>query len=594
MQNIIACIHGLVSHRLPFIVSLACVLPLGAFAQFDTVLNIPADQPELPSNSVVGSSTQVNLSTGGLINSYAHFGKPDRSSFHVEVNISGGIVDIAQVNRGAVVNMSGGVFTEMRVGNEAAVNIAGGQVAELITAYFSPARAWSRDWSINLSGGEVFAPSGMGRGVSPEDAGTLVITGGTLDMRSTSFLGTHYATAKAKDLTLDGGMVYGLLEVTGPGASGTVISGMVKGHILANEGASLKIIGGTFDSGEFNTGGDLNVVQRGEVGYGSRIDFTGGNLRAGKFLVSTRPMEAGETISGLVVTGGEFSVSNIALSSTAEADASRLPGMMLHDGVVRFKEMLGGYFLMTGGEIAELPTGQRVEIRNHGFRMTGGVISGPVWFRLDRPQHQDAIILEGGTITDGATFELWGEPSAGPGYISVAGTDIRKVYSRDLVKLSAGSIGDHSGFERGIDITGGILGDDADIYGPMTMTKGGSIGDRVVLRNSAVISGGQIGDDLKVIGSLDLIAKRLFIDGEEFTQDLLPDEVRTLDQRGVLLSGFFADGSVFYIDLDEQHIGRDATVRVALVPEPSSAAAVGILILLTTLRRKGPAGNRTS
>jgi len=110
-------------------------------ALFDTVINVPADQPSI-SGSVGGnaSTTQLNLAGGGAI------GDSFDANSGSEVNISGGTVGFNfNANSGSEVNISGGTYSLFRASDGSIVNISGGFSTEVFGALAGSV--------VNISGG---------------------------------------------------------------------------------------------------------------------------------------------------------------------------------------------------------------------------------------------------------------------------------------------------------------------------------------------------------------------------------------------------------------------------------------------------------
>jgi hypothetical protein len=84
---------------------LSCSL---ARAQFATVINVPPS-PNIPTQSTLGSSTQLNLYPGGFIGDDFSIGSADGSVTDVEVNLLGGTTGgTFQVLKGALLNITNG------------------------------------------------------------------------------------------------------------------------------------------------------------------------------------------------------------------------------------------------------------------------------------------------------------------------------------------------------------------------------------------------------------------------------------------------------------------------------------------------------
>ncbi len=125
----------IVPARCPMVTCGLIVATLGmavrsAQGQFGSVINIPPS-PNIPDNSGIGSSTQVNLYSEGTIGVSFEVGNPEGTSTDVELNVRGGaIADELHANAGSVTHVLGGrVGNRMEVRRASVVNVSGGNVS---------------------------------------------------------------------------------------------------------------------------------------------------------------------------------------------------------------------------------------------------------------------------------------------------------------------------------------------------------------------------------------------------------------------------------------------------------------------------------
>ena len=158
------------------------------------------------------------------------------------------------------------------------------------------------------------------------------------------------------------------------------------------------------------------------------------------------------------------------------------------------------------------------------------------------------------------------------------------------VMITGGTVGSDLDVQDGsiVTISGGTVGSDMQVHsGGEATISGGSIGSYFeVFRDGIVtISGGTVGDnfDASDESTVNLVGLSFILDGVDISNQLPFDELFTVEDRDVSLSGLLADGSPFSFDLNTSYdlsigdfFSPDATLTLRLVPEPGA----GLLALL--------------
>ena len=124
----------------------ALCLPLRqARAEFANVINLPPGTPP----AALGSNTQLNLFSGGSLTAGFEVGAAGITSFNLELNVLGGLVDDGlAVYRGGTVNLvEGTIRDDATVFDGATLNISGGSIGENFQAL--------ADARVNISGGSL-------------------------------------------------------------------------------------------------------------------------------------------------------------------------------------------------------------------------------------------------------------------------------------------------------------------------------------------------------------------------------------------------------------------------------------------------------
>ena len=154
-----------------------------------------------------------------------------------------------------------------------------------------------------------------------------------------------------------------------------------------------------------------------------------------------------------------------------------------------------------------------------------------------------------------------------------------------------------------VTISGGSLMSLSTQSGAVVNMSGGSVLDSIYASNGVVvnISGGNfIHDDFdrsikaSAGSEINLFGTEFLIDGTRL-HFLTLGEAFTLVDRGALLSGVLADGSVFDLDLnstqpatfsDYFEPGSTLTLTLVMVPAPASSVLLGLAAVTALVRRR--------
>ncbi len=573
--------------RTPYIVSFftSALMALPSVAQvfdlgpsdpnlFDTVINLPADQPSIDGSigNSDGSSTpttQLNVAVGGTVGeSFAaqsgsevniNGGSVDRSFLALEgseVNISDGTVgDRFIADFGSVVNISGGsVGAEFNVHSTSEVTIRGGTVGRRFQ-YFGP---WGNPFlgfigKVELVGGE-FMLNGM-----PYTDSTITLprrpfsrfTGTLADGSSFIFIsvvdtlnGVTLTPAPLPPVDTTPQTVNSDITAASPsglraGQTMTLLDGGVLGENFTTVDATLNIEGGDVGNGLEIAGGVVNISGG---GMGELFAYTGSEVNI-----------SGGSVARFSAGGSDVTISGGTVGNNSGAG--------------------GGSIVITGGDV-----GMSFQV-NSVVDISGGSVG-------DRMVALPGSVV---SISDGTVGDFF-EAQSGS-VVNISGGSVGEWFrNRSVVNISGGDFGNmFDAFDGSVvRISGGNVSDGFNAHsGSVVSIRGGSLGDDFdALPGSVInISGGSVGDDFAAFNSSEvhLLGTEFFIDGT-LLDTLVPDEPFIITNRGgQTLSGTLADGSAFRFVLDESRLGAedffsaDMLLTVTLVPEPASAT----LVLLT-------------
>ena len=157
--------------------------------------------------------------------------------------------------------------------------------------------------------------------------------------------------------------------------------------------------------------------------------------------------------------------------------------------------------------------------------------------------------------------------------------------SGSTVNISDGEIGVifRAGDGSEVNISGGTLGSNFDAQEGSTVN----------------ISGGTFGDgfDARSGSTVNLFGTEFFLNGSQIDASTLDETFTILDRgEGIVLSGVFADGTLFDFDLNSNpfttsldFFASDSTLtitRVVAVPEPGCGLTLATMSLVLLVRRR--------
>lgn len=335
------------------------------------------------------------------------------------------------------------------------------------------------------------------------------------------------------------------------------------------------------------------------------------------------PTEIGSDTQLNVLAGG------LLPSSFSQRFQAGLPDDTSNDVEVNISDgVVGDYFTGNAGSITKVSGGQvgdSLLIRGGGaIEVSGGAIGSD--FTLDAGS---AASISGGsigsfasvsgssllTISDGVVHSLFaadnsvinvsgGEITEGGIFdtgaiLTISGGEIRSFFS----VIDATLIIDGGSAENAfLDLDSSLLISDgtltgADIQqGRLDMSGGELAGEVFVSGTSdAQISGGLVSGDLRAIfgAHVELLGQSFSLNGSPISGLINPGDSLIVDARGgAILSGVLADGSPIDFALNETSIpgqdqfSADSTLRLTLVPEPSTMGIMAITCLSLAASRK--------
>ena len=202
------------------------------------------------------------------------------------------------------------------------------------------------------------------------------------------------------------------------------------------------------------------------------------------------------------------------------------------------------------------------------------------------------VNVTGGTIGQGANFD-------GDVTINLSSGSFSSSFMAGngaTVNMSGGNIGPTSGIAgygnaTVMHMTGGTLGDAFDVSPGSTLNmSGGTFGQQLEVFGDT--SEFDPFNDTDAPGHLNFIGTSFAVGGTELT--LTPNTPYLVTDRGddLLLSGTLADGTPFNFNLNSSFVaGEDvlytnAMLTVTLVPEPTSAALLAVLMMAPLASRR--------
>ena len=375
----------------------------------------------------------------------------------------------------------------------------------------------------------------------------------------------------------------------------------------ANSGSTINISGGTVGIGFDAFGGSTVNISGGA--FGNDFDAFGTvNISGGEFLLNgstindiTSPFTLGngDVFTGTLEDGSSFIFSTVNLdrlegvnlieTSTPTLDttpqiintASTLRSLRAGQTLtVQFGGALGDDFTAVGAtlNVESGSVGSGAEVANSEVNVSGGTVGS--FFDANSGS---TVNISGGTV--GSFFDA---------------------RSGSTVNISGGDVGDGFNASSGstVNISGGDVGVGFDARSGSTVNiSGGTFGDNIQAFDGSTIniSGGTFGNDFDIFSgsTVNLFGTEFFLNGSLIDASTL-DEPFTIFDRGedVVLSGVFADGTLFDFDLNPNNplfssldfFDSDSTLtitRVAVaVPEPGCGLTLATMSLVLLARRR--------
>ena len=530
-----------------------------AHAQFDTVINLP-ENPDSPNpsgfsgNSIGGkigisSNTQLNVSDGGLIGPLFDAGAEDVTSTDIEVNISGGKVALLfDANSGSTVNISGGtILPGFNANSGSTVNISGGTVDSGFDA--------NSGSTVNISGGDA------GAFFMANDGSEVNISGGTV--------GNFFNADSGSTVNISGGefLLNGstISDITSPFTlgDGDVFTGTLE------DGSSF--IFSSFISDRLN---GVNLIETSTpiLSATPQIINTASTLRS---------LGTGQTLT--VQLGGALGDNFTAVGATLNVESG---------SVGSFAEVANSEANVSGGTVGnnfDAFSGSTINV-------SGGQIGG-----FFEAFDGSTVNISGGTV--GNVFNANSGST-----VNISGGTVDNLFnanSGSTVNISGGTVGENFDAFGGstVNISGGTVGENFDaLIGSTVNISGGTFENFDALLGSTVnISGGEVGIDFDAFSgsTVNLFGTEFFLNGSLVDASTLGEPFTIFDRgEDVVLSGVFADGTLFDFDLNPNNtlfssldfFDSDSTLTITLVPvavpEPGCGLTLATMSLVLLVRRR--------
>jgi|GEM_PF-5029400 len=171
------------------------------------------------------------------------------------------------------------------------------------------------------------------------------------------------------------------------------------------------------------------------------------------------------------------------------------------------------------------------------------------------------------------------------------------ISASSVLNLSGGDIGVNFDALSGstVNMTGGSIGDSIDVFASTFNLHGGEIGEEFDVNNGALVNifGGDVGDQFDVFsgGEVHIFATQASIDGIALSLNV-GESIVVTQRGGALLESTLEDGAFLDFQLNDSFsgtldsFGPGSTVRVTLVPEPSTASIFALVALLVARHRR--------
>ena len=262
---------------------------------------------------------------------------------------------------------------------------------------------------------------------------------------------------------------------------------------------------------------------------------------------------------------------NIGVEASVGGDGLTTQLNISDDGSVgsRFEANSGSEVNINGGRVGSLFNANSSSEVN----VSGGFVDG-----LFVAESGSVVNISGGSVSSFFDANAGSEVNISGGLVG----NFFEANSGSEVNISGGLVSGffEANFGSVVNISGGVVGDFFDAnFGSVVNVSGGNVGGNFdAFSGSEVnISGGTFGDSFgsffnATIGSeVNLFGSNFVLDGVPLDGGLTVGEALTIDNRGVTLTGLFADGSSFCFDLNsaldasDDFFSSNATVTATLV-----------------------------
>lgn len=373
------------------------------------------------------------------------------------------------------------------------------------------------------------------------------------------------------------------------GSEVNISGGTFGGAFEAMPGSEVNISGGTFGI-FFDAASGSNVQLIGNEFQLNGVPFTGDSITLlNAFQSSPSPFPfASDVFTGTLQDGSTFIFASELFANLEGVTLTRtpVPDIDLTPVVVDTPITSGPSGLRAGQTLTLQEGGQLPD----NFGVVGGTLNiegGDAGFGAGVAG--GVVNISGGTV-DALRVSSGSLVNINGGIVS----NIVDINSNSVVNVSDGIV-EGSLFVLGeLNISGGAiefgLFDLTVLDGGVANISGGTIETSIeTVEGSQVnISGGTFDEDFEVdSGSeVNLFGSDFALNGEQF-ENLAIGQAFTITDRGVTLTGVFADGEPFSFGLSTSDFDPDATLTITLVPEPSSMALIAISgVAMFTRRRR--------
>lgn len=490
-----------------------------ASAQFSTIYDVPpAAAP-----SSIGSSTQLNLLSGGQLPDGFKAGLPSETNTDVEVNIYDGLVGKGfAAYDGSVVNIHGGVFATglgsvLSANSGSTVNISGGRVPAVVAGSGSTVELSGGVYTqVNFSSGSAVRLVGDDFRINGVPVAGLVDVGDTVwlspfptnqTLSGTFANGTPFVFSNFRtDWIASGAITLEKVELPSIGEPLVVVPGnpvplgiragqtLLVGHggqvapsFRAGWGSTLRIEGGSVAHLLETIGTHVELVD-GSIGNSATF-FTGSlvEVQGGSIGDAVR-VQKGATLR---VSGGRVGIAP-TIENGAQLEISGGAGfdsLQMGIGSSGLK-IVGNDFRLNGQPLTnpELMTiGGSVSLSINAISTLTCILADGTPFGMGSPGGSAPVLLQAATL-----------PEIGPSHINALSDPVPLgIRTGQTLEIPTGAhVGDffRAGYGSRVIVSGGTLGRGFDANQSDVQFTGGSIGELVAIAEGSVftMTGGEI------------------------------------------------------------------------------------------------------